>query len=145
MKKYCLFLKYVSHFLQLQEEKCEMIHTASMHQCNVLSLQYCFNYTRKTKDINFQDIVKTLSERIVYIKVVAVEVNRDSKNPSAPKLIFDTIKSCDISPANQSRLQSFTILPVLLFQAPAGQFWRIEKKENFIMFLGWGRQIWSET
>jgi hypothetical protein len=54
----------------------------------------------KTKDINFQDIVKTLSERIVYIKVVAVEVNRDSKNPSAPKLIFDTIKSCDISPAN---------------------------------------------
>ena len=58
MKKYCLFLKYVSHFLQLQEEKCEMIQTASMHQCNVLSLQYCFNYTHKTKDIKFCSLLE---------------------------------------------------------------------------------------
>ena len=54
----------------------------------------------KTKTVNFEDIVKTLSERIVYIKVISVELSRDCKNPTAPKLIFDSIKSCDISPAN---------------------------------------------
>jgi hypothetical protein len=54
----------------------------------------------KSKTVDFADIVETLAERIVYITVAAVELSRDCKNPTGPKLIFDTVKSCDISPAS---------------------------------------------
>jgi hypothetical protein len=54
----------------------------------------------KSKTVDFAEIVKTLRERIVFIKVLEIELNRDCKNPTPPKLIFESIKSCDISPAN---------------------------------------------
>jgi hypothetical protein len=54
----------------------------------------------KSKTVDFIEVVKTLTERVIFIKVVGVELSRDCKNPTAPKLIFDSLKSCDISAAN---------------------------------------------
>jgi hypothetical protein len=54
----------------------------------------------KSKTSDYKDVLKAVSERLIFINVVGVDKSRDSKQSTSPKLVFDTVKSCEVLPVD---------------------------------------------
>lgn len=54
----------------------------------------------KSITVDTGDILKAVSERLIFLNVSGVEKSRDCKQTTAPKFIFNSIKSCEVLPVD---------------------------------------------